>query len=164
MRRPSWYPERLLVANVAGRALISDYYIVGEWRNDPRPGFSVPEGAWWRAWRHDYEPADEDPRKIARKLRSITPGGRAINRYDPTLVRVAEQRPSDYTDPYRDIPLVPFVADEVKAYVNPRLLAALVYMIDGEPERWEITTPERPIDAWDGRHWLGAIMPVRVPR
>jgi hypothetical protein len=163
----TWYPDRLFVANVAGRALISDHYIIGEWRRDPWKGFNLPEGAWTRTKGHQYEPTIyHGPNKkyrgqpapefvIARVLRDLLakfPPPSTVLTTDGTRYR------ADY------------IADDVvrfdgtnPVWVNRSFLASLVSLINGEPAEWRGGRESQPVHALDERgKWLGAIMPIRM--
>lgn len=161
-----YFPNRMYVAKVAGRILISDGYFVGEHRGDPWEGFGLPEGAWEleRSRTHLYRPLWGGPdRKVPdtrRMLRSVA---------NPRLTPVAVHRTEEiFKLPAQKDHGVAFnSARKRRIVVNGPLLKVLVEVIDGEPTNWVVGEKEESaprLVAYDGAHWLGTLMGIREPR
>lgn len=170
----TWTPERLYVINVRGRAILSDHYIMGEWRRDPWPGFDLPEGVWARVKGREYDQATGHVngygQREKRKPISLTQGRWTINdclrRVLPVPETVVVRDPAgDIVDEWSGPKgLQAFDSGHHKVFVAPRHLSDLVYLIDGEPAEWRNFTQTSPMHALDEKgKWLGAIMPVRRP-
>lgn len=163
-----YFPDRMIVGNVRGGALLTDTYLVAEWRVDPWKGFDLPEGFWNRTRRHEFEPYESRNGKApSQMLRTIMPANRngAYYRWTPTsevrVERCAEEDVRQYFGEGRKT-MVPFVSKGLVTHISPDLLGHLVRIIGGEPTHWTTMSKTAPLDAWDGRHWLGAVMPMLV--
>jgi len=169
----TWDPHILYVANVKGRALLSDGFILAEWRQDPWKGFDPDEGIWRRVGRHHYEPrriyGDDGARAAtyvdARKsLRCLPPGPARHPRIAGVGVPVVPGQIVTKLCGWGQspLPVVPFESGVFTTCVDRARLAHFVHLIDGDPTRWTCAGPEKPVDAWDRARWLGGIMPMRV--
>ena len=168
MKRPTWKPDRLHVVNVGGRALLTDGYILSEWRRDPWPGFDLPEGAWRRTKGGGYEQrqarraADawpQEPRPVSdaqarREVRTL------VDIFLPPqthMFRTDENRMLDA------MTLQAFSGTPCKLWVDVARLNQLLWLIDGEPSEWRGSLPHQPLHAVDERgRMMGMIMPVLV--
>ena len=165
----SWYPDRLMVANIAGRALLSDSYIIGEWRRDPWEGFDIPEGAWRRVKRHEYEPAKyygPKPQLWDKEtpVSEVQRNFRDMLKKCPVPTNVVTSIGTAYKTADMDHPIVRFDGRGTGSiWISRSLLRSLICLIDGEPAEWRGSSPEKPIHALNERgKWLGTIMPVRL--
>jgi hypothetical protein len=160
----AWYPDRLMVANLYGRALISDTYIMGEWRGDPWKGFDMPEGAWVRTKWHEYEPSLNKTQSVAwtrRMFSGVMPKRPPRRTFELSRTSITMPAPRDVWE--RQLEL--FDGGTEPLWVSRALCQHLIRIIDGPPAAWRGDGEKNPIYALDEKgHELGAIMPVIVPK
>ena len=162
-----WFPEALFVAKVNGVIWISDHYIAAEWRRDPWPEFGFAEGVYVRTHRrgHTYEKLPDrtvDSMRAFIKAAGSPPPSHEYQRdgsaqvIPPAIQPVQAFRPVN--NPRRKT-----------VHVDPKRIAELTHIIDGEPDEWRTTEraigqeaykPFAAVDT-DG-HVMGLVMPVRL--
>lgn len=155
-----YFPRRLFIANLAGRALICDAYLIAEWRADPWKGFDLPEGAWElkRGGTHQYDesPPGIDVRGI---LRSFDGSRADVKGPATTDVRRTDIRKVSSYD--QKTPMLRLRGSGFLMQVDESRLDALVRIIGGEPESWRTSDEHDRLHAYDGDHWLGTLMALR---